>query len=70
MKKRLSTKEYECLHWVGMGKTSEEIAIILEISRHTVNFHLRNAFAKLDAPNRPAAIAKAFHAAIFIPLNN
>lgn len=64
----LSLRERECLHWVAMGKTTAEISMILGLSHHTVNFHLRNACRKLDAPNRSAAIAKAFHASIFKPL--
>ena len=67
IKKTLSPKERECLHWVALGKTTDEISDILGLSRHTVNFHLRNVCSKLDAPNRPAAIAKAFHAAILKP---
>lgn len=64
----LSPRERDCLHWVALGKTTEEIGLILGLSHHTVNFHLRNVCKKLDAPNRSAAIAKAFHASIFKPL--
>lgn len=63
----LSPKEQECLHWVALGKTTNEISDILGISRHTVNFHLRNACFKLNARNRAAAIAKAIHASILKP---
>lgn len=63
----LTPKEQECLHWVALGKTTDEISDILSISPHTVNFHLRNACTKLNARNRPAAIAKAIHACILKP---
>lgn len=69
-KSSLSPREHDCLHWAALGKTSEEIAIIMGLSHHTINFHLRNACRKLDAPNRYAAIAKAFHSSIFKPLQN
>ena len=70
IKKALSPKERECLYWVALGKTTYEIGIILGLSYHTVDFHLRNVCTKLDAPNRSAAIAKAFHFAILkLPSN-
>lgn len=58
-KKTLSKKERECLYWVALGKTSGEISRILGVSHHTVNFHIRNTFTKLNVTNRPAAIAQA-----------
>lgn len=57
----LTLREQEILKWSGDGKTSEEIAIILSLSVGTVNFHLRNAMMKLDAPNKIAAIVKAIY---------
>lgn len=66
----LSPREHDCLHLVSLGKTTEEISIVLGVSIHTVNFHLRNACDKLNAPNRSAAITNAFHASIFIPMKN
>lgn len=62
--KKLSHKERECLHWVALGKTTTEISTILGLSEHTINFHLRNVCTKLEAPNRSAAITKAFNAQI------
>lgn len=67
IKKPLSPKEYECLHWVALGKTNYEISVILGLSCHTVNFHLRNIYSKLNVSNRPAAITKAFNASILKP---
>lgn len=64
----LSPKERECLYWVALGKTSVEISYILGLSRHTVNFHIRNCFTKLNVSNRPAAIAKALaHSLLPLP---
>lgn len=56
---QLSIRERECLTWTAEGKTSEEIAIILELSVHTVNHYLTSAARKLNAVNRLHAVARA-----------
>lgn len=58
---QLTLREQEVLRWSADGKTAEEIAIILSLNVGTVNFHLRNAMLKLDAPNKIAAIVKAIY---------
>jgi DNA-binding CsgD family transcriptional regulator len=55
----LTPRELECLSWAARGKTEEEIGIIIERSRETARFHLRNATAKLNASNRTHAVAIA-----------
>lgn len=55
----LSPREIEVLRWMADGKTAEEIALLLDISVHTVNFHVRNVKAKLQAANKTAAVASA-----------
>ena len=55
----LSTREKEVLRWTGDGKTADQIAEILMLSPSTINFHLRNAMMKLDAPNKTAAVVRA-----------
>ena len=57
----LSEREKEVLRWSGDGKTADEIAQILNLSHSTINFHLRNAMFKLDAPNKTNAIVKAIY---------
>jgi|SRR5882724_5879032 len=52
-------REREVLRWTAMGKTSDEIGIILGISTRTVNFHIATILAKLDAVNKTQAVAKA-----------
>lgn len=59
MSPTLTRREVECLHWASLGKTNEEIAIILELTRSTIRFHIRNASEKLDAVNRDQTIYKA-----------
>ncbi|WP_428310539.1 helix-turn-helix transcriptional regulator [Hydrocarboniphaga sp.] len=55
----LTPREIECLHWAARGKTAEETSIIIQRSRETVQFHLRNAVIKLGASNRSHAVAIA-----------
>lgn len=55
----LTSREREVLQWTAHGKTSWEIARILDLSENTVVFHIRNAVSKLQATNRPQAVAKA-----------
>jgi len=55
----LTERERECLIWTSAGKTSVEIARILDLSEHTVNHYLNNAARKLDAVNRTQAVAYA-----------
>jgi DNA-binding NarL/FixJ family response regulator len=55
----LTQREKEVLTWVGRGKTSSEIAIILGLSERTVNFHCDQAMRRLDVINRTQAVAKA-----------
>lgn len=55
----LSERERECLKWIALGKTSGDIGAILGISENTVNFHIKNAFRKLETNSRIAAVVKA-----------
>jgi DNA-binding NarL/FixJ family response regulator len=55
----LTDREKEVLSWVGRGKTSAEIAIILGLSERTVNFHCDQAVKRLDVTNRTQAVATA-----------
>ena len=56
---QLTDREQLVLRYTGDGKTASEIAEILRISERTVNFHIRNAAAKLGAANKLAATVKA-----------
>jgi DNA-binding response OmpR family regulator len=55
----LNDREVETLTWVARGKTSAEIAQILGLTKRTVDFHIDNARAKLDAATRTEAVIKA-----------
>ncbi|PYB73209.1 response regulator transcription factor [Rhizobium wuzhouense] len=58
-REKLSAREIECLRWSAAGKSSDEIAIILDISSHTVVSYLKSAMRKLEAVNRMQAVARA-----------
>jgi DNA-binding NarL/FixJ family response regulator len=55
----LTAREKVVLTWVGRGKTSSEIALILDLSERTVNFHCEQAMKRLDVMNRTQAVATA-----------
>lgn len=56
---RLSEREVETLTWAARGKTSAEIAVILDLTKRTVDFHIDNARAKLGVTTRVQAVVKA-----------
>lgn len=55
----LSERELEVLKWTAEGKTSGEVATIMNITERTVNFHISNCIVKLDASNKLHAAVKA-----------
>ena len=57
----LSPREKEVLNWLKQGKRSWDISVILGISKRTVDFHAYNIMQKLEATNRPQAVAIATH---------
>jgi DNA-binding NarL/FixJ family response regulator len=55
----LNDREIETLTWAARGKTSAEIARLLNLSKRTVDFHIENARAKLGVATRIQAAVKA-----------
>ena len=55
----LNDREIEVLTWSARGKTSAEIAQILDLTKRTVDFHIDNARTKLGAATRTEAVIKA-----------
>jgi DNA-binding response OmpR family regulator len=55
----LTDREIEALTWAARGKTSSEIAMILGLTKRTVDFHIDNARLKLNASTRMHAAVKA-----------
>ncbi len=58
----LTPREAEVLFWLTQGKTSPEIAVILEAALNTIKKHAQNIFLKLGVENRTAAALKAWEA--------
>lgn len=56
---QLSARESEILRWTADGKSAQEIAEILHVTKHTVDFHIKNAIYKLQAVNKTSAVVKA-----------
>jgi LuxR family transcriptional regulator, quorum-sensing system regulator SdiA len=57
---KLTHREMESLHYLADGMTSPEIAAVLEISNHTVDWYMNGIQQKLKAKNRHHAVALAF----------
>jgi DNA-binding CsgD family transcriptional regulator len=55
----LSPREIEVLHLMASGKSNQEIAEALFISRNTVSTHVRNILTKTGSANRTEAAAYA-----------
>lgn len=54
----LSPRQREALQWVADGKTTQDIAMLMEISPTMVEKHLRLARAALDAETTAQAVVK------------
>ncbi|KWN63321.1 LuxR family transcriptional regulator [Burkholderia ubonensis] len=55
----LTRRETDVLKWTADGKTVYEISLILNISKSTVDFHMKNIISKLGSTNKVQAVAKA-----------
>jgi LuxR family quorum-sensing system transcriptional regulator CciR len=64
---RLTDRERECLTWTARGKSAWSIGKILDVSEHTVNFHLKRSMAKLGAANRMQAVVAALRLGLILP---
>jgi DNA-binding CsgD family transcriptional regulator len=63
----VTDRERECLTWTARGKSAWTIGKILNISEHTVNFHLKRSMAKLGATNRIQAVVSALRLGLILP---
>ena len=65
--RRLTTRQREVLQWVGDGKTTQDIAILLGLTAATVEKHLRLARETLDVETTAQAVLKAsFYNQMFV----
>ncbi|MDP1738547.1 MAG: autoinducer binding domain-containing protein [Caulobacter sp.] len=60
LEKPLTWREAECVYWVCLGKSDEEIGRILSISKKTANHHVEAAKTKLGAVSRASLAWRAF----------
>lgn len=65
--RNLTKRQREVLQWVGDGKTTQDIAIILELTPATIEKHLRLARETLDVETTAQAVLKAaFYNQMFV----
>lgn len=64
---KLTRREFDCIYWVGAGKSTKQIASILNISTHTVNYYLASVSRKYKVTNRQAAFFFAYKAHLGYP---
>jgi DNA-binding NarL/FixJ family response regulator len=57
---KLTARELEVLRLLAQGKTNQDIAQELLISRATVKVHVQHIIAKLEVSDRTQAIVRAF----------
>ena len=57
--RRLTRRELEVLRMVALGRATEQIAVELGLSQHTVRNHVRNLRHKLDAKTKLDAVLTA-----------
>lgn len=51
----LTAREKEAMTWVARGKSSADIAVLLNISERTINFHIENVIRKAGVATRVQA---------------
>jgi len=56
----LTSREHDVLEMLAAGLANKEIASRLEISEHTVKFHVASILGKLGAESRTEAVSQAF----------
>jgi len=64
---KLTSRELELLSLLAQGKTNQEIAEDLLISRATVKVHVQHIIAKLEVSDRTQAIVRAFKLGLVRP---
>ncbi|KAF0095904.1 MAG: LuxR family transcriptional regulator [Puniceicoccaceae bacterium 5H] len=64
---RLTKREQQVLEQVALGLADKQIAEALHISLLTVNSHLKNVYAKLDAHSRSEAVARYYMGQPVVP---
>jgi DNA-binding response OmpR family regulator len=63
----LNQREVAVLTWAARGKTSDEIAMILSLTKRTVDYYVECAKTKLSAATRSHALVKAVAGGLIRP---
>ncbi len=66
---QLTTREFDILELVVMGRTNREIGNILGISTHTVDSYMRRIFLKLGTTDRVTTSLKAMNFGLLMAVN-
>lgn len=67
-KNAFSNRENEILYWASIGKSYQEIAIILAIKLTTVKYHMGNVVKKLGVNNAKHAIRRGVELKLIRPI--
>lgn len=62
---QLTPTEFQVLKLIGQGKSNDDIASILFISKNTVRSHIKSIYAKLDTHSRLQLALYAINSALF-----
>jgi len=62
---QLTPTEFQVLKLIGQGKSNDDIAAILFISKNTVRSHIKSIYAKLDTHSRLQLALYAINSALF-----
>jgi NarL family two-component system response regulator LiaR len=62
---QLTPTEFQVLRLIGQGKSNDEIAATLFISKNTVRSHIKSIYAKLDTHSRLQLALYAINSALF-----
>lgn len=62
----LTPQEVNCIYWLAHGKSAEEIAAILKLSKRTIETHLENVKRKLNCYKQCQIIYKATQMGILV----
>ncbi len=62
---QLTPTEFQVLRLIGQGKSNDEIAQVMFISKNTVRSHIKSIYAKLDTHSRLQLALHAINSALF-----
>jgi NarL family two-component system response regulator LiaR len=62
---QLTPTEFQVLRLIGQGKSNDEIAELMFISKNTVRSHIKSIYAKLDTHSRLQLALYAINSALF-----